>query len=394
MAPDRLSGRATRPSPVRILIVTDAWYPQVNGVVRTVSRLAEELRAAGRTVAVVGPHLFRTVPCPTYPEIRLSVLPGRRLARMIEDFRPDALHLVTEGPLGLAARRWAIRNHRCFTTSFHTRFPEYIQARTGFPTGLPYRFLRWFHGAAALTLVPTPSLLRALGDRGFRHLECWTRGVDAHRFRPGQAGCDWHTRFGVKGPYLLYVGRVAVEKNLTAFLDLDVPGTKIVVGDGPDRTGLAARYPDAVFTGYLDGADLSAAYAASDVFVFPSLTDTFGLVILEALSCGLPVAAFDVTGPRDILPPGVSPVGAIGPDLRRNVLAALHGDRAMCRAYVARFGWDACARMFLDAIARAQHDAMMRARPDAIRPAQRGGWQAPSPACLLSDGGTATDSAR
>nr|WP_275690699.1 glycosyltransferase family 1 protein [Gluconacetobacter azotocaptans] len=373
MVQGRSPGRTACVGPARILIVTDAWYPQVNGVVRTVSRLAEELRAAGRIVAVVGPHLFRTVPCPTYPEIRLSVLPGRRLARMIEDFRPDALHLVTEGPLGLAARRWAMRNHRCFTTSFHTRFPEYIQARTGLPTGLAYRFLRWFHGAAALTLVPTPSLLRALDDRGFRHLECWTRGVDAQRFRPGRAGCDWRARFGVKGPYLLYVGRVAVEKNLTAFLDLDVPGTKIVVGDGPDRVGLAARYPDAVFTGYLDGDDLSAAYAASHVFVFPSLTDTFGLVILEALASGLPVAAFDVTGPRDILPPGVSPVGAIGPDLRRNVLAALQGDRATCRAYVARFGWDACARMFLDAITRVLPDTALH---------------------LPSYGGTATDSTR
>lgn len=342
------------PRALRILIVSDAWYPQVNGVVRTISRLSDELRAMGQIVRVVGPHLFRTVPCPTYPEIRLSILPGREMSRLIAEFRPDAIHIVTEGPLGLAARRWAIRNGRCFTTSFHTRFPEYIRARTGLSTRLPYRFLRWFHAAAALTLVPTPSMLGELNDRGFRHLECWTRGVDADRFRPGTTGHDWQALHGVPGPYLLSVGRVAVEKNLTAFLDLDLPGTRIVVGDGPDRAELAARYPGVVFTGYLDGADLAAAYAASDVFVFPSLTDTFGLVILEALSCGLPVAAFDVTGPRDILPPGVSAVGAIGPDLRTNILAALKGDRAACRAHAARFSWDSCARMFLDAIVRAQ----------------------------------------
>lgn len=340
--------------PLRILMVSDAWYPQVNGVVRTVARLRDALRAMGHTVEIIGPHLFRTVPCPTYPEIRLCLLPGRRLHRLIEAFQPDAVHIVTEGPLGLAARRWARRNGRSFTSSFHTRFPEYIRARTGFSTALPYRFLRWFHGAAVLTLVPTASLLEELRERGFAHLECWTRGVDADRFHPDAAAVDWHVRHDVRGPYLLYVGRVAVEKNLEAFLSLDLPGTRIVVGDGPDRVALSERYPDVLFTGYLTGADLAAAYAASDVFVFPSLTDTFGLVILEALACGVPVAAFDVTGPRDILPPGVSPVGAIGPDLRRNILAALRGDRAACRAHAARFSWEACARMFLGAVRRAQ----------------------------------------
>ncbi|MFW7269046.1 glycosyltransferase family 4 protein [Gluconacetobacter sp. Hr-1-5] len=339
---------------MRILMVSDAWYPQVNGVVRTVSRLRDALEAMGHTVGIIGPHLFRTVPCPTYPEIRLCILPGGRLNRLIEKFRPDAIHIVTEGPLGLAARGWALRNGQCFTSSFHTRFPEYIRARTGFSMALSYRFLRWFHGAAALTLVPTASMLEELRERGFAHLECWTRGVDADRFHPDAAVIDWHAMYDVRGPYLLYVGRVAVEKNLEAFLSLDLPGTRIVVGDGPDRVALAARYPDVLFTGYLTGADLAAAYAASDVFVFPSVTDTFGLVILEALACGVPVAAFDVTGPRDILPPGVSAVGAIGPDLRRNILAALRGDRAACRAHAARFSWEACARMFLDAVMRAQ----------------------------------------
>lgn len=340
--------------PLRILMVSDAWYPQVNGVVRTVSRLRDALGAMGHTVGIVGPHLFRTMPCPTYPEIRLSILPGSRLNRLIEHFRPDALHIVTEGPLGLAARRWALRNGQCFTSSFHTRFPEYIRARTGFPMGVPYRFLRWFHDAAALTLVPTASLQEELQGRGFMRLECWTRGVDADRFHPEAAAIDWQAMYDVRGPYLLYVGRVAVEKNLEAFLSLDLPGTRIVVGDGPDRVALAARYPDVLFTGYLTGPDLAAAYAASDVFVFPSVTDTFGLVILEALACGVPVAAFDVTGPRDILPPGISAVGAIGPDLRRNILAALNADRVACRAHAARFSWEACARMFLDAVIRAQ----------------------------------------
>ncbi|MFS3135153.1 glycosyltransferase family 4 protein [Gluconacetobacter sacchari] len=349
-----LSQHVPLETPLRILMISDAWYPQVNGVVRTLSRLRDTLTDMGHTVDIIGPHLFRTVPCPTYPEIRLCLLPGRRLARLIEAFQPDAIHIVTEGPLGLAARRWGRRNGRCFTSSFHTRFPEYIHARTGFSTRLPYRFLRWFHGAAALTLVPTASLLEDLRERGFAHLECWTRGVDADRFHPDAVAIDWHGRYGVRGPYLLYVGRVAVEKNLEAFLSLDLPGTRIVVGDGPDRAALAARYPGVLFTGYLTGADLAAAYAASDVFVFPSLTDTFGLVILEALACGVPVAAFDVTGPRDILPPGISAVGAIGPDLRRNILAALRADRAACRAYAARFSWEACARMFLGAVIRAQ----------------------------------------
>jgi glycosyltransferase involved in cell wall biosynthesis len=324
----------------RILLVTDAWQPQVNGVVRTLSTVAGELRAAGHQVEVVGPDRFRTVPCPTYPEIRLAVLPGRRLGRMIEHWAPDALHVATEGPLGLAARRWALRRGVRFTTSFHTRFPEYLAARTGLPAALPYWWLRRFHGAGAATMVATDSLRADLAARGFRNLVPWSRGVDLALFRAAQPD-PWP---GLPRPVFLSVGRVAVEKNLPAFLALDLPGSKVVVGDGPALPALRRRFPQAVFVGPRHGAALAAAYAGADAFVFPSLTDTFGLVQLESLACGTPVAAFPVTGPRDVLTPRV---GITDPDLRAAALRALHLDRAECRAHAERFSWRACAELFL-----------------------------------------------
>ncbi len=332
----------------RILIVSDAWKPQVNGVVRTLSTVAGELRDMGHEVEVIGPDRFRTIPCPTYPSIRLAVLPGRRLARMIETFAPDALHIATEGPLGLAARAWARRHRAAFTTSFHTRFPEYLAARTGLPPGLAYAWLRRFHCGAGV-MVATASLRAELTARGFDRVRAWSRGVDLAAFHPVPDAApreDW----GLPRPIFLYVGRVAVEKNIEGFLSLDLPGSKVVVGDGPATASLQRRFPDAHFAGIRHGEALARAYAGGDVFVFPSRTDTFGLVILEALACGTPVAAFPVTGPLDVIGEAHG-VGALDPDLRQAALAALTADRATCRAYAEQFSWRACASLFRDNLA-------------------------------------------
>ena len=326
----------------RILIVTDAWHPQVNGVVRTMSAVAAELSAMGHVVDVIGPGRFRTFPCPTYPDISLSILPRRRLVRMIEAFRPDAVHIATEGPLGLAARAWARRSGFAFTTAFHTRFAEYIKARTGLPVGPVYAWMRRFHAAGQGTMVATASMSAELSARGFRNLKPWSRGIDLSLFRP-EPREDWP----LKRPVFLYVGRVAVEKNITAFLDLDLPGSKAVVGGGPQLASLRRMYPSVMFTGPRHGPALARSYAGADVFVFPSLTDTFGLVILEALACGTPVAAFPVTGPRDVLADAGGPIGAINADLRVAALAALGADRAACRRHAEQYSWRACAETFL-----------------------------------------------
>ena len=327
---------------MRILIVSDAWHPQVNGVVRTLSMLTAELSLMGHTAEVLGPGRFRTVGLPTYSSVKLAVASRRRVAAAIEAFGPDALHVATEGPLGWAARRWALSRGMPFSTSFHTRFPEYLRARSGIPTGLGYALLRRFHNRSGSTLVATPSLRAELASRGFARLRPWTRGVDLGCFRP-QAPEAWP----YPRPVFLSVGRVAVEKNLAAFLRLDLAGTKVVVGDGPQRAALQRAYPDARFVGERHGADLARAYAGADVLVFPSRTDTFGLVLLESLACGTPVAAYPVTGPADILagaPPGV---GALDDDLRRAALRAVDGDRAACRRFAERFSWRACTEMFL-----------------------------------------------
>jgi glycosyltransferase involved in cell wall biosynthesis len=326
----------------RILIVTDAWLPQVNGVVRTMTTVANELRAMGHVVEVIGPDRFRTFPCPTYPDIALSVLPRRRLIRMIQAFGPDALHIATEGPLGIAARRWARRHDMAFTTAFHTRFAEYIQARLHLPTRPIYAWMRHFHGASQGTMVATASLREELLARGFRNIRAWSRGVDLDLFRP-EPREDWD----LPRPVFLYVGRVAVEKNISAFLNLDLPGSKVVVGGGPQLSMLQREYPQVRFTGPRYGEALARAYAGADVFVFPSLTDTFGLVILEALACGTPVAAFPVTGPKDVLTGAVGRIGAVNADLRLAALAALDADRAACRAHAEQYSWRACAEIFL-----------------------------------------------
>jgi glycosyltransferase involved in cell wall biosynthesis len=326
----------------RILIVSDAWHPQVNGVVRTLSTVVAELQAMGHVVDVIGPDRFRTVPCPTYPDIALSLFPRRTLVRMIQEFRPDALHIATEGPLGLAARRWALRTGFRFTTAFHTRFAEYLQARTRIPVRPVYAWMRRFHDAGAGTMVATQSLREELTARGFSHIRPWSRGVDLDLFRP-EPREDWNP----PRPVFIYVGRVAVEKNIGAFLDLDLPGSKVVVGGGPRLASLRREYPAVTFTGPRYGEALARAFAGADVFVFPSLTDTFGLVILESLACGTPVAAFPVTGPKDVLTGARGRVGAVNADLRQAALDALHADREACRAHAELYSWRACAELFL-----------------------------------------------
>jgi glycosyltransferase involved in cell wall biosynthesis len=326
----------------RILIVTDAWHPQVNGVVRTLTTVVSELQAMGHVVEVIGPNRFRTFPCPTYPDIALSIFPRRKLVRMIEAFQPEALHISTEGPLGLAARSWALRTGFRFTTAFHTRFAEYLQARTCIPVRPVYAWMRRFHDAGAGTMVATQSLRDELTARGFSHIRPWSRGVDLELFRP-EPREDWQ----LPRPVFIYVGRVAVEKNIGAFLNLELPGSKVVVGGGPQLASLRRDYPAVTFTGPRYGDGLARAYAGADVFVFPSLTDTFGLVILESLACGTPVAAFPVTGPKDVLSGAVGNVGAINTDLRQATLNALHANREACRAHAELYSWRACAELFL-----------------------------------------------
>ncbi len=325
---------------MRILIATDAWFPQVNGVVRTLSTTAGILGDLGHEVEVVAPQRFRTIPCPTYPEIRLALGAGHGVPRAIRAFDPAAVHIATEGPIGLAARRWCVARGHPFTTSYHTRFPEYLRLRAPVPLAWSYRFMGWFHGRAARTMVATRSMEQELESRGFRHLVRWTRGVDVSLFRPRQGSV-----LDLPRPLFMYVGRVAVEKNVEAFLALDLPGTKVVVGDGPALTELRRRHPDTHFTGYRMGEELAACVAAADVMVFPSLTDTFGLVLLEAMASGVPVAAFPAPGPRDVVRDGVN--GFVGEDLRAAALAALEVDRDACRAFAEGYSWEASTRQFL-----------------------------------------------
>lgn len=325
----------------RILIVTDAWAPQVNGVVRTLETLGRDLSAMGHEVRYSTPEGHITFPMPTYPEIRLVIFPRKSLERMIDEFHPDAIHIATEGTMGMSARAICIKRKIPYTTSFHTRFPEYVHARFPFISEkMVYRFLRWFHDPAEAMMVATPSLEAELRGHGFHNLKIWSRGVDVDAFRPiADASLPFPK------PIWLYVGRIAIEKNIEAFLKLDLPGTKVIVGDGPARAQLAARYPDAKFLGPKTGEDLVRHYAASDVFVFPSLTDTFGLVLLEALACGVPVAGYPVQGPKDVI--GNAAVGALDNDLRAACLKALDIPRDAARAFALTRSWRACTEQFL-----------------------------------------------
>ena len=330
---------------MRILIVSDAWEPQVNGVVRTLQATIGELRSAGHAVGVISPDLFRSIPCPSYPEIRLAFAGWRKVGRHIRAFAPEAIHISTEGPLGLAARRWCIRNQFPFTTAYHTRFPEYVAARLPLSPAFVWRFIRWFHRPARHIMVATRSLARELASQELGQTMLWERGVDHELFRPGRAP---HPALAqLPRPIQLYVGRVAVEKNIEAFLDTGQPGTKVIVGDGPALAELRPRYPDALFLGKQTGAALASAYSAADVFVFPSRTDTFGLVIIEALSAGTPVAAFPVPGPADIVRDGA---GALDENLDAAISAALACDRADAAALGARYNWSACTAQFAKAL--------------------------------------------
>ncbi len=325
---------------MKIALVTDAWEPQVNGVVRTLKSTTRELQLMGHVVQAFTPLEFRTLPCPTYPDIRLSVLPGVKVRRRLTDFDPDAIHIATEGPLGLAARRFALSRDIPFTTAYHTRFPEYIQARTGMPLSWTYAFLRWFHGPSEAVMAPTVVVKQDLEANGFRNVVLWSRGVNLDIFKPRK--CN---RLRSKPPIFLYVGRVAVEKNVEAFLALDLPGSKWVAGAGPALASIRARYPGVNFLGVLSQEELAEVYASADVFVFPSKTDTFGLVLLEAMACGLPVAAYPVTGPLDVL--GNSKGGVMHEDLRTACLAALELKRADAAAHAHKFSWRAATEQFL-----------------------------------------------
>ncbi|GAB6054494.1 glycosyltransferase family 1 protein [Magnetospira thiophila] len=351
-----------------IFIVSDAWYPQVNGVVRTLDSLGQMLRLRGREVHFLTPDSFRTVPCPTYPEIRLAIFPGRQVRRVLEAARPCAIHIATEGPLGLAARRYCQQEGLPFTTAYHTRFPEYIYARTRLPLSWSYAFMRWFHGGAANIMVATETIELALRERGFNNIRRWTRGVDTELFTPERRQNKPAELVDLDGPIQLYVGRVAVEKNIQAFLDLKTPGHKVVVGDGPQLDELRRAHPEVLFAGTKHGEDLASWYAAADVFVFPSRTDTFGLVLIEALASGVPVAAYPVPGPLDVI--GDSPAGALDEDLEAAVRRALNIPRQLCRPHAEKFSWAASAQQFLDNLSpiRDQETALELKRTAEVLP--------------------------
>lgn len=348
--PGRQPDRDQEDGPLKICVVSDAWYPQINGVVRTLDTVRHELRRLGHRVYMITPDRFLTVPCPTYPEIRLAVGSGWKLAALFDRIQPDAIHIATEGPLGFAARRHCLRQGLPFTTAYHTNFPEYIMLRTGIPEQWLYSLVRRFHAPSSGMMVATASIRAQLEARGFRNIRSWSRGVDTELFRP-RPDAD----LGLPRPVQLYVGRVAVEKNLEAFLAVDRPGTKVVVGDGPALGDLKAAYPDVVFAGFKQGEELAAYYAAADVFVFPSMTDTFGLVMLEALASGTPVAALPVAGPLDVIGRGGrgvvdgfdAPIGCLDDDLAVAIDRALTATAEDCRRYALNFSWHQCTLQFL-----------------------------------------------
>lgn len=347
----------------RLLIATDAWGPQINGVVRSLENIAAHAASFGVDVRFLTPTDFWTLPLPGYREIRLALANPRKVAATIADFNPDFIHIATEGPIGLATRRACLRHRRTFTTSYHTRFPEYVAARLPVPMRMSYAALRRFHNAAAGTMVSSQSLESILAGHGFRNLMRWSRGVDGALFRPRAENPLAH----LPRPIFLFVGRVAVEKNIEAFLKLDLPGSKVIVGDGPLQARLTAAYPAAHFLGARSGEALAEVYSAADVFVFPSRTDTFGIVLLEALASGVPVAAFPVTGPLDVI--GDSGAGVLNHDLREAALRALDISREHCRRYAAKFTWKESARQFFDNIRIAQDQDTAIQLADLAEPA-------------------------
>ncbi|MEM7682802.1 MAG: glycosyltransferase family 1 protein [Planctomycetota bacterium] len=331
---------------MRFALVTDAWFPQVNGVVRTWDQVTRQMRAQGHEVLVVNPSDFRTIPAPRYPEIRLAILPRRKVNRMLSDFAPDAVHLATEGSLGQAGRAWCRKHKRPYTTSYHTQFPMYMKSYFGIPPKLTYRFIRWFHGKARATLVPTKTIREELAAHaGMDNVVVWSRGVDTSVFHPYEGQPNAYPE-DLPRPIFFYAGRVAVEKNLEAFLALDLPGSKAIVGDGPARAKLQARFPGVYWAGYQKGEDLGRHFAGGDVFVFPSKTDTFGVVLIEANACGVPTAAYPVTGPIDVVQDGVT--GKLSDDLKQACLDCLDLDRQACIDYGQANTWERCAQTVLD----------------------------------------------
>lgn len=331
---------------MRIMLITDAWAPQVNGVVRTLTRVIEECEAMGHTFEVVSPaDGFKTIPLPTYNEIQLALGAKKEIQRRFTEFEPEAVHIATEGTLGMAARAICLKEKFPFTTSYHTRFPEYVSARFPVPLSWGYAFMRWFHRYSGHVMVATPSMRQELEEHGFNNVVAWSRGVDTNLFHPDKRTTHPDPFEGMERPIFLNVGRVAVEKNIEAFTELDLPGTKVVVGDGPQREELEKAYPEVKFVGAKFGEELAACFAHSDVFVFPSLTDTFGLVILEAMATGTPVSGYNAPGPKDIIPG--SNAGAIGDDLKAATLACLDLDRETCRKYAEGYSWTACAEAFV-----------------------------------------------
>ena len=341
---------------MKIALITDAWKPQVNGVVRTLANMIERLRNQGHEVELIAPDQFRSFPCPTYPEIRLAVAGPRRVGARLEAFAPDCIHIATEGPLGWAARRWCLREGRAFTTAYHTQFPQYLARRTGLPARLFWPYIRRFHRPSAAVMVATETIRRQLQDQDIAPLRHWSRGVDIAIFNPDHAPPDMY--FKLERPIQLYVGRVAVEKNIEAFLSNRHKGSKVVVGDGPALDSLRRRYPEVHFLGRRTGDALAACYAGADVFVFPSRTDTFGLVMIEALACGTPVAAYPVAGPLDVLS---ARSGVMDERLEAGIAAALDLSRPECLEHGRSFSWEASADQFLRALQPATQLAEMTA---------------------------------
>lgn len=350
---------------MKIVLASDAWHPQVNGVVRSLATTVECLRRDGHSVEVIEPSRFWTMPCPTYPEIRLSLACARKVRTILDQAQPDSIHIATEGPIGWAARRWCVRKGRPYTTAFHTRFPDYVSIRTGIPARWIWKVMRRFHGRAERTFTATTSLAEELNARGLERTHIWPRGVDLDQFNPNVA--PHPAMADLPRPILLNVGRVAPEKNIEAFLDVRVPGTKVVVGGGPVLERMKAAYPDVLFLGPKHGLELASVYTAADVFVFPSRTDTFGLVNIEALACGLPVAAYPVPGPADIVGPGgcgihggSRPIGALDEDLSEAIKCALKASRRAAAREARHYSWERCTDLFFAGLARPAPSEMDR----------------------------------
>jgi glycosyltransferase involved in cell wall biosynthesis len=346
---------------MRILIATDAWRPQVNGVVSTLERMTQAATDFGAAFEFLTPHGMWSAPLPSYPEIRVAFPSWRRIGQRIEEAKPDHIHIATEGPIGWLTRRYCLKHKRIFTTSYHTRFPEYVSARVRVPEWLTYAGLRYFHAPSAAVMAPTPTIAADLTRRGFPRVRLWTRGVNHAIYRPRS-----NRALDLPRPIFLSVGRVSVEKNLEALLDLDLPGSTVIVGDGPARRHLQRRYPRAHFLGAKQGEALAEIYASADVFVFPSRTDTFGIVMVEAMASGLPVAAYPVPGPIDVVAPGA---GVLNEDLRAACLEALTLPREQAREHSMRFTWKESARQFLDNIEASRSDLKMpiASSPGAVR---------------------------